>query len=109
DAPLEAWQNLGLAVPGQGAARPGYTPSGTQRAHEHNSTVHAAQGTAGAALPDMHRAAEPTCSSLQLQKPCSLWWQATMPLGRSASLLGAGRAQGSPATSGATSALDVGE
>ena len=83
-APSEAWQSLGLAVPGQGAARLERALPAVRRARDNNSIVRAAPGQAGGGLPGGDRAAGRGCRSAPPQGPHSLWWQSVTPPGRCA-------------------------
>src|SRR5712691_8472635 len=107
-APPRAWQSLGLAAPRRGAARPVRVPSGTRRGRDNNAIVHAARGKAAGNLLGIDRVAEHACTSLRLQEPHSLWWQAAMLPRRYTCSLRAGDAEGSRGAFRVTRALDEG-
>src|SRR5262245_61951153 len=108
DAPPPAWQSLGLAAPGTGAARPVRVLSGTRHAPHNTATDHAGSGKVGVDLQGVHRAAEHACRFVRLQKLSELWWQSAMPRERSAYPLRAEYAQVTRRALRATPALDGG-
>src|SRR5262249_20578892 len=74
DAPPEAWQSLGTAVPGSGAVHPRPAPSGTRRVYNNNSTIHATRGKAVGDRRAVDNAAERRCTFLPLRLRHSLAW-----------------------------------
>src|SRR5215813_4333772 len=93
-APPGASQGPALAVRASRAVQPIHTPSGMRRVLDKHSTDHAAQGKAGEDYPGVHKGVERGCRLVPPQQQLALWWQSTMPLERSASLLLAGHAHG---------------
>src|SRR5262245_31909263 len=109
DAPPQASQGLGLAVPRTGAARPERGRSDTQHDSYNDSTDHAARGKAGEALPGVHRGVEHGGRSVPPREPLDLWWLPVIPLERYVCLPLVGDAQVSRGALRATPAFVEGE
>src|SRR5215510_7926636 len=101
-----ACQRRPLAAPESRAVQPVHAPSDAWHVSYNGSRVHAVLETIAGALRGVDRGGAHAGRSVPPQESHSLAWQGVVPQERSASLLLAGRAQGSRVTSGATRALD---
>src|SRR5215467_8297869 len=104
--PPPAWRSPGSAGRGSGVVLPGHAPSDARHVSYNDSIVHEVLETVAGALRGVDRGGAHGGRSVPPQESHSLSWQVGMSQEREASLLLAGRGQGSQAASGVTPALD---